>query len=116
MLEEVGLQYLVTFRQNVNNYKDQSMYWINKSLYDYLNKKAIIATHAERFELWHPDKNEHLDFSSEARIVEMNVKETIIDLGSPQIIDVKSEQNIWKFERYWTSAKDVKGLKRFLNY
>jgi hypothetical protein len=107
-LENAGNKYLVTFRQDVNEYKGQSMYYINKGLYDYIQPKGLIALHQEKFELWHPEKNKSLDFSSEANLMQVNVKATIADLGTPQVIDVKSEQNIWKFERYFVNSIDAK--------
>lgn len=106
-VESVGWTYAVTFRQDVNQYKQAKTYEIKKRLFDYFNKIGVIAKQYERFEIWQPELNHALDFSSETRFIENGFTPMVIDLGKPHVIDFKSEQNIWKFEKYWTQGKDV---------
>lgn len=107
LIENVGNTFAVTFRQDVNQFKEGKTYEIKEKLYCYLMRVGVISLQYTKFEIWNKDINHALDFSSEARIIENGYKAKVIDLGTPQIIDVKSDQNIWKFEKYWTRAKDV---------
>lgn len=108
VIENTGKTYAVTFRQDVNQFKQGKTYEIRKCLYEYFDKIGVVSIQYESFEIWNNDINFGLDFSSEARIIEQGYKPLAINLGSPQVIDIKSEQNIWKFEKYWTNSKDVK--------
>ena len=113
LIENIGKTYAVTFRQNVNQFKEGCTYEVKKPLYEYLNKVGVISLKYEVFNIWDNDINHGLDFSSETRIIEGGYKPFIVDLGEPHIIDVKSEQNIWKFEKYLDASKEVSNRQIF---
>lgn len=111
MLQKVGYQYVVQFTQEIliggKVYNEKVNYSLPKYIADYYISKNCATKQAEYFELWNPEKNHALDFSSESKIIECNIPFTVVDLGSPQIIDIKSEQNIWSFEKYYTHSVDA---------
>ncbi len=64
----------------------------------------------ERVMLWDEDKNKALDGSSNMRLIQDGVSNKCIDVGKhPYILDVKGEDNIWKYE-------DIKGEPAEFNY
>lgn len=111
MLQRVGYQYVIQFTQLIQIggkvYNEGVNYSLPKYIADYYISKNVATKQAEYFELWNPEKNHALDFSSESKIIECNIPHTIVDLGEPQIIDIKSEQNIWSFEKYYTHSIDA---------
>lgn len=128
LLENVGKTYAVTFRQDVNQFKQGHTYEIKKRLYEYLNKVGVIALQYETFNLWAEDINNGLDFSSESRIIENGYTAHVVDFGKPQVIDVKSDGNIWKYEKFTDNPqaskrevfsligeKEIKHLNKIIN-
>ena len=51
-------------------------------------------------ELWDREANRSLDFVSENRLIELGYSPRRFEEGEPYIIDIKSEENIWGFDRY----------------
>jgi hypothetical protein len=104
---------IVTFTETINiggrTYEQGKKYKMPKYQADYYVKKNKANNLIEtELELYDNNINFGLDFSSESTILEARVKETIISTNKPEIIDFKSDQNIWKFERYYTMCKDAK--------
>lgn len=58
--------------------------------------------------LWDDNKYSGLDSDSRNNIHE---KETIIDLGDYEIIDIKSQTNIWKYELFGGPEESIESLK-----
>lgn len=111
LIERVGYQCHVTFNQSVQiggkQYDEGCMYSLPKHLAEYYKEKNCCIIEYTYFNLWGNDKNHGLDFSSESKLIESGVKAHIVKFDDPQIIDFKSEQNIWSFKRYWTMSTDA---------
>lgn len=104
---------IVTFTETINvggrTYEQGKKYKMPKYIANYYVKRNRANNLIEtELELYDNNINFGLDFSSESTILEARVKETIISTIKPEIIDFKSQQNIWKFERYYTMCKDAK--------
>lgn len=111
LLERVGIQCLCSFNQDViiggKSYLGGNMYSLPKYIADYYLDKNKLSIESEYVGLWANELNKTLDFSSESKLIEAGVKAHVLTYDKPQIIDFKSEQNIWKFESYYVSSKDA---------
>jgi hypothetical protein len=111
LIERVGYQCHVVFNQSVQiggkQYDEGCMYSLPKHLAEYYKEKNCCIIEYTYFNLWGNDKNHGLDFSSESKLIESGVKAHIVKFDDPQIIDFKSEQNIWSFKNYWTMSTDA---------
>lgn len=111
VLERVGVQCLCQFNLDVNigskTYLAGNLYSLPKYIADYYKEKTKCSIQSQEIGLWSNELNKTLDFSSESKLIECGVKAYIVTYDKPQIIDFKSEQNIWKFETYYASSKDV---------
>lgn len=99
LLKGRAYRYWATFRTNdtLNRFKEGERYELPKYLFDWYNKMGIIAYDGQspRLELWQEDLNRGLDNSSESRLLNLGIIPKIIETERPQIVDVKSSQNIW---------------------
>ncbi len=115
LIERVGYQCHVRFSNDVEiggkTYRKHSVYSLPKYIAEYYKSKSVCVIEREFFNLWGNDKNHGLDFSSESKLLEAGVKAHIVKFDEPQIIDFKSEQNIWSFDKYWTLSTDAKSEK-----
>jgi hypothetical protein len=93
-----GKTYEQGYYHKLPNYKSE--YYKEKNKVGNVTKLSL--------ELYNNDINVGLDFSSESTLKEARVKETIIQTDKPQIIDFKSNQNIWSFEKYYSLCTDAK--------
>jgi hypothetical protein len=111
MLENVAVQCHCVFRQDIliggKTYHYGNIYSLPKYVAKYYNEKVLCSIDYQFINLWGDDLNKTLDFSSESKLIESNIKMHIVKHDTPQIIDFKSEQNIWKFEKYYTSSTDA---------
>lgn len=111
MLEDIAIQCHCVFRQDVliggKSYHYGNIYSLPNYIAQYYHDKALCSIDLYFVGLWGDELNKTLDFSSESKLIEANVKAHIVKHETPQIIDFKSEQNIWKFEKYYTSSTDA---------
>ena len=110
-VESVGTQLVVHFTSDTfiggKIYEHEQKYSLPKYVADYYIDKVRCAKVVTRMQLYNDDINKGLDFSSESKLIEARVKPHIVDLGTPQVVDVKSSQNIWNFDNYYRQGTVV---------
>ena len=65
-----------------------------------------------KFELWDDDISICLDANSNGKLIANRISNKCIDVGeTPMIVDIKSEENIWRYEDLDGQKKDIKILE-----
>jgi hypothetical protein len=110
MLMDYAYDMRATFRYDTWNgaytYQAQQSYNLPSALFDFYSRWGKISydNKDQAFNLWKEDLNKGLDFSSESRLVHYGFTPEIIELQTPEVVAIKSDQNIWSFESFESKA------------
>lgn len=89
-----------------NHYNELFTYRISRHKFDYYERMGIIGYDQRNFEfeLWSTGLNKGLDNSSESRLINAGITPHLIPCETPEIIDVKSSQNIWSLDHAFNKS------------